>query len=78
MKQSLFVLICILLLAAMVSFLFYNLSQDSKKRNAVIGSKVVIGKDTLIVIGKSMFTTDYNLSNGISVSEELVIKNKIK
>jgi hypothetical protein len=57
-----------------VGGLIYWGIQADNKRDAVIGERMILGKDTLLILNYSGWDGVYNLSNGVVVSDKLVEK----
>lgn len=74
-------ILTILTLAAIVFFIRWTSNKyDSTKAELVqeMGTTIVIGNDTLIVVDYSTLEGSFTLSNGTSVSKDYVSKYKIK
>ena len=59
------------------NILINDIKQDVKKIETKVGLRVVLEKDTLMVIDYSYVNDNYTLSSGIEVSRELVDKLQI-
>jgi hypothetical protein len=68
------VYICLVSLIIVVGGLIYLGNQRDNKRDAVIGERIILGKDTLLILKYSGWDGGFNLSNGVVVSDKLVEK----
>ena len=76
-KEILFVTILATVLMFMTSNSLENIyKREKSKIEANIGEKVVIEKDTLLILDYSFLESNYTLSDGRKVSFELIKKLK--
>lgn len=76
-KEILFVTILATVLMFMTSNSLENIyKREKSKIEANIGEKVVIEKDTLLIVDYSFLESNYTLSDGRKVSFELIKKLK--
>ena len=76
-KEILFVTILATVLMFMTSNSLENIyKREKSKIEANIGEKVVIEKDTLVIVDYSFLESNYTLSDGRKVSFELIKKLK--
>lgn len=59
-----------------VGFYYYKKTNDIQIMKDMIGEKVIIQKDTLMIIDYSAQDNTYTLSNGIQVNTKLIFKLK--
>lgn len=73
------VIIFLLSIIILIIFFFYGIikisstyNESSNDMSANIGKQIVLGKDTLVVIDYNSVMENYTLSNGLSVSKQIV------
>jgi hypothetical protein len=54
-----------------------EIAVETNKRSALVGERVVVDKDTLMIVDYSNIFQNYKLSNGKEISFELAEKLKI-
>ncbi len=64
----------ILLLAGLLTFIVNKIQKYCDSENKPLGKEIVIGKDTLIILRYSPFSSSYELSNGTNIDKELTQK----
>jgi hypothetical protein len=52
----------------------YLIDMREKERKSIIGGRIILGKDTLLILNYSTWSGNYELSNVVNVAPELVKK----
>lgn len=53
-------------------------NETMRENRKIIGKKIVVGRDTLIIIGYSYWDNKYSLNNGVELGEKWVLNNFLK
>ena len=53
-------------------FALYTYSNQESNREAIIGSKVIVDQDTLLIVGYSFWSETYTLSNGLKIDVSFI------
>ena len=73
-KMTLITIGMVILLAVCWTLLMNNLNSEVDKIKVKIGSKLILEKDTVMIIDYSLLKNSYTLSNGKEISFDLVEK----
>lgn len=60
----------------MTSSMISDFNEITDKKESYVGTKVLIGKDSLSVVNYSLFGDTYTLENGVKVDKSLVEKEE--
>jgi hypothetical protein len=78
MKKLIILLVLLVLSFLIVSCNFENMEKQAKEYNDLLGEKIVLNKDTLVVVGFDDWGNTYRLSNGVKIDIRVAQKLKIK
>lgn len=69
--------ILIIIIGLSIGYSFHIMDKENRKILDPVGNRIVINKDTLIILDYSAFQQNYTLSNGSKISFELTKKYKL-
>lgn len=64
--------------AVVIVLIVSSINSYTNKFQALVGERVVVGKDTLIIVNSSVLNEDYTLANGTKVSWDYAKKHIVK
>ena len=76
--MKIFMVIFMVIVFAFCAYIIAAAIMDDTRHHKMIGEKVVVGKDTLIIMDYSYCFNNYTLSNGNVIAEEGVEKFRLK
>jgi len=58
--------------ALMVTLIFSKIEEQETEMKSHVGEEIIIQNDTLIILSYSLLNEEYSLSNGATISAELI------